>query len=49
MASFDRLNRETARRVVKFYERRGKLAALKASSAAAEDDPDLDAELQTAI
>jgi uncharacterized protein (DUF2336 family) len=45
LAAFERLTQETARRVVKFYERRGKLLG-KASSA---EDPDLDAELQTAI
>jgi uncharacterized protein (DUF2336 family) len=44
MAAFERLRRDTARRVVKFYERRSKLAAEKASSA-----PDAaDAELQPA-
>jgi hypothetical protein len=31
-AAFDRLNRETAQRVVKFYERRTKTAAVDASA-----------------
>ena len=49
MASFERLNQQTARRVVKFYERRNKLAAENASSTLAEDDTDADEELQTAV
>jgi uncharacterized protein (DUF2336 family) len=43
--AFERLSRETAQRVVKFYERRSKLAAEKGSSAPAASD----AELQPAI
>jgi uncharacterized protein (DUF2336 family) len=43
--AFERLSRETAQRVVKFYERRSKLAAGKSSSAPAPAD----AELQPAI
>jgi uncharacterized protein (DUF2336 family) len=35
LTAFERLNRETARRVVKFYERRSKLAAEEGSSATA--------------
>jgi uncharacterized protein (DUF2336 family) len=44
-ARFERLSRETAQRVVKFYERRSKLAAGKSSSAPAAAD----AELQPAM
>ena len=49
LTTFERLRRETARRVVKFYERRGKLAAEEASSATAAAAPTAsDAELQPA-
>ena len=44
--AFERLSRETAQRVVKFYERRSKLAAEKTS--AMPEAPD-EAELQPAI
>jgi uncharacterized protein (DUF2336 family) len=43
-AAFDRLNRETAQRVVKFYERRGKTGAAEEASAVRE--PTAEAELQ---
>ncbi|HKA80232.1 MAG TPA: DUF2336 domain-containing protein [Xanthobacteraceae bacterium] len=43
---FERLNRETAQRVVKFYERRSKLAADKASGTPVGPE---DAELQPAV
>ena len=36
---FERLTRETARQVVKFYERRGKLAAAKAPPAQEAEQP----------
>jgi uncharacterized protein (DUF2336 family) len=46
-AAFDRITRETARRVVKFYERRSKLAAEQGPSAPAEAEPGgWDADLQ---
>jgi len=49
LTAFERLSRETARRVVKFYQRRSKLAAKKASSAPAATAPAApDAELQPA-
>jgi Uncharacterised protein conserved in bacteria (DUF2336) len=49
-AAFDRISRETAHRVVKFYERRSKLAAENASATTAAADPDSwDADLQASV
>jgi len=48
-AAFDRISRETAHRVVKFYERRSKLAAENASGATAAELDDCGEDLQASV